>query len=108
MFKFQVTIILVIGLCITNKLISQSITKQNVLTSIKNTKFNGFIKNLGQIKSLEGEIAKDVLFTYTASSDVEVYITNKGISYLYKKLLSQTPDTANRISEKKESEGVQI
>lgn len=101
MFKFQVTIILVIGLCITNKLISQSITKQNVLTSIKNTKFNGFIKNLGQIKSLEGEIAKDVLFTYTASSDVEVYITNKGISYLYKKLLSQTPDTANRISEKK-------
>ena len=59
-------------------------TKTNNATSKISSvgNINGFIKNNGQIKSIEGSKVSSVLFSFTAAN-AEVYITNKGISYVY-------------------------
>ncbi|MEO8710623.1 MAG: hypothetical protein ABI405_00800 [Parafilimonas sp.] len=43
---------------------------------------SGFIKNCGQVQTMEGGKSKNVFFTFSSSSAVGVYITNTGISYL--------------------------
>jgi gliding motility-associated-like protein len=47
----------------------------------------GFIRNIGQVGALEGGPAKHVFFVFTSPApDVDVLITDSGISYVYKKL----------------------
>ncbi len=43
---------------------------------------SGFIKNCGQINTLEGDKATNVFFSYS-SSNADIFITNRGISYVY-------------------------
>jgi gliding motility-associated-like protein len=46
----------------------------------------GFIKNKGQVNAMEGGIATNVLFSFQ-SKTTSFYITDKGISYVFSKLL---------------------
>jgi gliding motility-associated-like protein len=50
----------------------------------------GFIRNLGQVKAREGGRANNVYFVFSSpNTATDVYITNQGISYVYKKLLDK-------------------
>lgn len=51
-------------------------------TNVSATNATGFIKNCGQINTIEGEKAATVYFSYT-SLNADIFITNKGISYVY-------------------------
>ncbi|MCK4819172.1 hypothetical protein KA005_25595 [bacterium] len=50
-----------------------------------------FIENLGQIKDTKGEKRPDILFL-TRSQGVDMYMTNSGITYVFRKIESDVDD----------------
>ncbi|MBG9376890.1 gliding motility-associated C-terminal domain-containing protein [Panacibacter sp. DH6] len=49
----------------------------------------GFIQNNGQVSDLHGKKAENVFFAFYARNDVRVYVTNKGLSYVYRKVIDR-------------------
>ncbi|MEJ0106522.1 MAG: SBBP repeat-containing protein [Bacteroidota bacterium] len=63
--------------------------------------YNGFIKNAGQIRDLKNLPVKSVLY-YGQLNDRSVYITNKGISFLFYKIKNiRKQGTARSVKTKK-------
>jgi gliding motility-associated-like protein len=58
----------------------------------------GFVRNYGQIAAMEGGRAKNVLYAFHSSSDVSVYITSTGLSYVYQRLLDKKNIPRNKLS----------
>lgn len=72
-------------LMLIGKIRAQNNFSMNNSSTLSIEKSTGFIQNVGQINNLDGTKATSVYFTYN-SSNADIFITNKGISYVYSKL----------------------
>ena len=64
----------------------QSISQLNIDVPFNHSlSFNGFIKNVGQVRDLKNQEIKSVLYSGNVGGQY-FYITDKGISFLFHKL----------------------
>lgn len=97
---FAVTGIILCSLLVAK---AQTSTQLKTVPSITAKNINGFIKNAGQVSNIEGGAADGVYYTFT-SSDAEVFITARGISYAWYKP-TFTDSTSYKVTKEKNNTG---